>query len=293
MPHHLNGDDFPLQRCREHGLPDIMFSDVLPYLQRRAKDREIYAAFPDLSEKQLLKAHAFYRAKITVSDKKRPMRALCDENISKRHVISCQKHFSFATSVAIEKIAGYDDPSIWAYARDEGFDFIVTHDQRRRDMRDLTRIAVVAWHEALVRQSMDEAAGNAPIRLPIILHLTGRATESKKFNKILKRNLRHIFESRAQMVAPVLRMNEAGLHTEIGFEDIMAIVQPVPAMHERLRRQEQWARYYLRRSLPEHKWADRETPHVIDAKQRITRAVAMASRMPRTERTTRRRLRLG
>lgn len=284
MTHHDSGD-FPLQRFREQGLPDIMFGDILPFLQRGAKDAEIYASYPDLAERQLLKARAYYHAKVVVPARRRPMRALCDENISKRHVISCQKHFSFASSIAIEKMGGRNDQEVWDFACREGYDIIVTHDQRRREMRDLTRIAVCAWHEALSRRN-EEAGADAIVRLPVILHLTGKAAVPKKFGRILKRNLLQIFTQRAAITAPVLRMNESGVHTEIGLEDILSVVMPQPAARDNLRRQEQWARYYLRRVLPEHKWGDRESPQVVHVKRMITRAVAMASSIPRDQRMT-------
>ncbi|NBX65790.1 MAG: hypothetical protein EBQ96_02220 [Proteobacteria bacterium] len=287
MSHHESGD-FPLQRFRQQALPDIMFSDVLPYLQRGAKDREIFESFPDLAERQLLKARAYYQAKVVKPARKRPMRALCDENISKRHVISCQKHFSFATSIAIEKMSGTSDQDVWNYACAEGYDFIVTHDQRHKETSDLTRIAVHAWHEALTRRNEVEGA-DAIIRLPVILHLTGKAAVPKKFGKILKRNLKYIFTQRATLSAPVIRMNESGVFTKIGLDDLLTIVVPQSANRDHLRRQEQWARYYLRRVLPEHKWADRESPQVVHVKRMITRAVAMASSVPHGERLTHRR----
>lgn len=275
--------DFILQGPEESGGGYILFRQVLPLLEAGLSDEDIRCYFPDLSDRKLIKARTYYQAILDPQENGRFMRVLCDENISREHLFRCQEAFNYATSVALEGITGADDQAVWQHACREGYHFILTRDQRTHKMVDLTRIAVCAWHDALTVSNADDGVRAS---LPVVLHVVGRvASDSKKFSAVLQRNLSGLFDAHARGDAAVLKIGDGGLHTEISAHEIAYIVSP-STVFPHTRREAQWARAYLRKVLPERAWADRETPRVLQIKRRVTRAVAMAARVPRSKRRT-------
>jgi|GEM_PF-4442082 len=267
--------DSIIQRSPDPDIPDINFSDLLPFIRGGASDIEILKEFPDLKEKKLLKARNLYAAKISPHQTDRGLSVLCDENVSMHHLHVCQTAFNYATSIGFEGMAGMGDQQVWDYAQAKGFDLIVTKDKRNKEARDLTRIAVCAWRDAILGdtpQSLEVLA-----RLPVLLHLTGDAKEGDHFETMLNRNLMDVFKSRAAYAAPVIRLHQEGVYAEISTGDLMQALEIAPPVRH-LSRQEQWARKFLRKTLPCERHADREDPKVIDIKRRVTRAVAIATR---------------
>jgi len=266
--------DSIIQRSPDPDIPDIIFSDLLPFIRRGASDIEILKEFPDLKEKKLLKARNLYAAKISPHQTDRGLSVLCDENVSMHHLHVCQNAFNYATSIGFEGMAGMSDQQVWDYAQANGFDLIVTKDKRNKEARDLTRIAVCAWRDAITAAPTETQALS---NLPVLLHLTGDAKEGAHFEAMLGRHLSDIFKSRAAFSAPVIRVHNEGVYPEISVDDVLRAIDTIQPVRN-LSRQEQWARKFLRKTLPCNRHADREDPKVIDIKRKVTRAVAIATR---------------
>lgn len=271
----FDASDIVIQCAPDPDARPIAFSHIRPFIEQGASDPEILAAFPDLKPKKLLKARNFHAAKHTSPpDDSCGLRILCDENVSSLHLHACQKAFKHATSIAFEKMTGKPDSEVWRHAYQQEFDYIVTNDRRDVGERDLTRIAACAWRDAM----LDTGASVEELpKLPMLLHLTGDARTPELFPRVLEKSLHDVFNLRVARSGPVVRLNQAGATLELSAFDLIKADVDGPLVRN-LTRQEQWARKFLTKILPQEKWADREDPHVLQRKRTVTRAVAAVNR---------------
>jgi|GEM_PF-5945837 len=197
-------DDYVIFQKREDlDRPTIFLSDMLPLLESRAGRKKFFETFPDMHLRKVFRVKGLFNAKVLPRPEKFDdggIHVLCDENISNIHVLVCQRLFGYATSVSYERMTSKPDADVWRYAREKKFDLIVTIDKHNVHDFDLTRIVLADWKQAAIGE-----------KLPQLLHLTGEATQGRKFGKLVAANIHTIFNIRMMPDAPVMHLNQGGV----------------------------------------------------------------------------------
>lgn len=265
-------DDIYLQgESKKTGAAAVRYSDVADIVSKHRYKQLIRKRYPHLNNRAVAKARSFYNARYAP---KRPraslpvMRALMDENLSNKFLLSAQKRFGFASSNFIENLIGKKDDYVWNHAVVQGYDFIISRDTRNRPpvkSANQPEDALPEYHLTYMALEAFALNGNSHKGLPILIHVDYASNRVRDFDRAMRKNLRDIFALKAadQLPTNVFRVNASGVHA------LRKVEKPKPET-----RGESLALTFAKAMLPDTHLRDRSTPEVKRIKREVTRAVA-------------------
>lgn len=145
------------------------------------------------------------------------VRALVDENLPQRYVLTFHKRFGSATHTDYLGLSGRKDKDVYEKASLQGFDLIVTLDRAQKRKSDLTRIAVMQALDVIVREGP-----SSPLlqELPLVVRFKQSHRAAREVSFLLKQYQPELIALAKTKPSPYVTITQAGIELGPTYEDL-------------------------------------------------------------------------